>query len=234
MTCHLVDVENNLGRSTVIDLGAKTDNKFRQIDHRTIQYIIFKNVKYVLKKGAKKDGEDEEEKKGGDKALWDTKNLAVGNWFSRTSYFQVKEIMGNEVKTMCDMKEVVVSKDILEQEMHNAAVFAKEEKLALTKVVKILKEAKSTVFTICFTCKVDEKHIQERLQAISEKEFKDAKNLAKELLTGKESTITGRLTKTEGKLGRSLVVGVPANNFAQVDHRTIKWLILKNVKYIVN
>ena len=84
MICHLVDVENNLGRSTVIDISAKTDNKFRQIDHRTIQYIIFKNVKYVLKKGGKKEA-DEEEKKGGD--LWDKKDLAVGNWFSRTSYF---------------------------------------------------------------------------------------------------------------------------------------------------
>ena len=234
MTCHLVDVENNLGRSTVIDLTAKSDNKFRQIDHRTIQYIIFKNVKYVLKKGAKKEAEEEEEKKSGDKALWDRKDLAVGNWFSRTSYFQVKQIMGNEVKTMCDNKEVVVSKDILEQEMHNAAVFAKEEKLALTKVVKILKEAKSTAFTICFTCKVDEKQIQEKLQSITEKEFKDAKTLAKELLTGRESTVTGRLTKTEGKLGRSLVIGIPANNFVSVDHRTIRWLILKNVKYIVN
>ena len=160
MICHLVDVENNLGRSTVIDLSAKTDNKFRQIDHRTIQYIIFKNVKYVLKKGGKKEA-DEEEKKGGD--LWDKKDLAVGNWFSRTSYFQVKNIMGNEVKTLCDGKEVVVSKDILEQEMHNAGVFAKEEKLPVTKVVKILKEAKSTAFTISFTCKVDEKAVQDKL-----------------------------------------------------------------------
>ena len=40
MTCHLVNVENNLGRSTVIDLTAKTPSKFRQIDHRTIQWII--------------------------------------------------------------------------------------------------------------------------------------------------------------------------------------------------
>jgi hypothetical protein len=92
MTCHLVDVENNLGRSTVIDLSAKTDSKFRQIDHRTIQYIIFKNVKYVLKKGGKKEFE-EEEKKGVD--LWDKKDLAVGNWFSRTSYFKVKNITGD-------------------------------------------------------------------------------------------------------------------------------------------
>lgn len=118
--------------------------------------------------------------------------------------------------------------------MHNAAVFAKEEKLALTKVVKILKEAKSTVFTVCFTCKIDEKQIQEKLSSISEKDFKDAKKLAKELLTGKESTVVGRLTKTEGKLGRSLVVGIPGNNFVSVDHRTIQWIIFKNVKYVVN
>lgn len=86
MTCHLVDTENNLGRSTVIDLSAKTANKFRQIDHRTIQYIIFQNVKYVLKKGGKKEVEEEKGAAAG-KALWDKKDLAIGNWFSRTSYF---------------------------------------------------------------------------------------------------------------------------------------------------
>ena len=118
--------------------------------------------------------------------------------------------------------------------MYNANVYAKEEKMALTKVVKELKEAHSVAFTICFNTKVDEKAVQERLSSLTEKEFKDAKSLAKELLTGSEKTVTGRLTKTEGKLGRSLVLGLPANNFVSVDHRTIKWLILKNVKYIVN
>ena len=29
MTCHMIEVENNLGRSLVIDLGAKTESKFR-------------------------------------------------------------------------------------------------------------------------------------------------------------------------------------------------------------
>lgn len=90
MTCHLIKTENNLGRSTVIDLSATTENKFRQVDHRSIDYIIFKNVKYVLKKGAKKSADDEEEKK--DAVQWDKKQLNVGNWFSTTSYFKVKKI----------------------------------------------------------------------------------------------------------------------------------------------
>jgi len=29
MTCHLINTENNLGRSTVIDLSATSENKFR-------------------------------------------------------------------------------------------------------------------------------------------------------------------------------------------------------------
>jgi hypothetical protein len=48
-------------------------------------------VKYVLKKGAKAqiadEEEDEERKKSKDEPKWDYKQLAVGNWFSGTSYY---------------------------------------------------------------------------------------------------------------------------------------------------
>jgi len=54
MTCHLVKAESSLGRSTVIDLTSKHENKFRQVDHRSIDFIVYQNVKYVLKKGSKK------------------------------------------------------------------------------------------------------------------------------------------------------------------------------------
>ena len=71
-------------------------NPFRQIDHRSIEYIIYNNVKYYLKKGAKKvaEDEDEEEDKKKDKAKWDVKKLAVGNWFSGTSYFKATKDEG--------------------------------------------------------------------------------------------------------------------------------------------
>lgn len=184
MTCHLVKVENTLGRSTIIDLSAKTDNKFRQIDHRTIEWIVYKNVKYSLKKGGKKaEAEDEEEKKK-EEPLWNPKDLAVGNWFSTTEYFSVKAINGDQITTLNNKKEIVISRDILEHDMYNASVYAKEEKLALTKVVKILKEANSTAFTVCFNAKIDEKAVQDRLSALTDKELKDSKKLAKELLTG--------------------------------------------------
>lgn len=65
-----------------------------------------------------------------------------------------------------------ISTHVFFHEMHNASVFDKEEKLSLTKVVKILKEAHSAIFTICFNCKVDEKSVRDRLKNLSEKDFK--------------------------------------------------------------
>ena len=62
----MVDAETALGRSTVIDLQTKAPNKFRQIDHRSIVYVILRNVKYVFKKGGKKvaDGDEDDEMDG--------------------------------------------------------------------------------------------------------------------------------------------------------------------------
>lgn len=106
MTCHLVEAESSLGRSTVIDLTSTHDNKFRQVDHRSINYIIFKNVKYVLKKSGKKqtkaeEAEDEEEagKKKKDEPKWDTARLAVGNVFSGTNYYRATSQSGENVVT---------------------------------------------------------------------------------------------------------------------------------------
>ena len=106
MTCHLVEAESSLGRSTVIDLTSTLDNKFRQVDHRSINYIIFKNVKYVLKKSGKKqtkaeEAEDEEEagKKKKDEPKWDTARLAVGNVFSGTNYYRATSQSGENVVT---------------------------------------------------------------------------------------------------------------------------------------
>ena len=93
---HLVDCENNLGRSSIIDLNAPLSNNFRQVDHRSIEWIIFKNVKYTL--GKKASGEASESiplKVDKNKPKWNLKFLAVGDWFSETNYYKVKDIVGN-------------------------------------------------------------------------------------------------------------------------------------------
>jgi|APCry1669189241_1035207.scaffolds.fasta_scaffold37420_2 hypothetical protein len=57
--------------------------------------------------------------------------------------------------------------------MYNASVFAKEEKLALTKVAKILAEAHTTCFTVCFQAKVDEKTVKDKLQNLTAADLQD-------------------------------------------------------------
>ena len=49
MTCYVLKSENGLGRSSVIDLNAPHKQNFRQIDHRTVNSLILKNIKYTVK-----------------------------------------------------------------------------------------------------------------------------------------------------------------------------------------
>ena len=80
ITGHLLESENNLGRSLVIDLNAPKDNNFRYVDHRTIEYIIFKNVKYSL--GRKTETEELPIRHDKDLPRWNQSKLKVGDWFS--------------------------------------------------------------------------------------------------------------------------------------------------------
>ena len=120
--------------------------------------------------------------------------------------------------------------------MKNASVFKDEETLPLTKVATKLTEANSTAFTVSFTCKVKDDAVKQKLTNLDTKDVKsdaDAKALAKELLTGRETKIVGRLSNSEGKMGRSLVIDLKTGGYAQVDHRTLKYLIIDNTKFTV-
>lgn len=45
-----LETNNEMGRSSAIDLEIEKDkNRLRQIDHRTINYLIFKGIKYIVK-----------------------------------------------------------------------------------------------------------------------------------------------------------------------------------------
>ena len=82
-----------LGRSVIIDLDAGHHNNIRQVDHRTIEYIIYRNVKYCL--GTKSKGQTNDElpiKHVVGTPKWNGSKLALSNWFSQISYYQVKDL----------------------------------------------------------------------------------------------------------------------------------------------
>ena len=79
--------------------------------------------------------------------------------------------------------DVVISRDIVETQMHSADVFSTEEKLSMTKVAEILEQANTTCFTVTFTTKVDKDAVAAKLASLTEKELKaPSKALASELI----------------------------------------------------
>lgn len=129
-----------------------------------------------------------------------------------------------------------MSRDILEYEMHSGTIFDKEEKKSRTEIVELLMNARQAVFTVKFNKKVDDAHIKEILGGLGGKKPGDLKKLAGELMVGKDAEMTCCLTSSDGFLGRSTVLDLHAPhgmNYRQIDHRTVQWLILRNVKYVV-
>lgn len=133
----LAGIETTLGRSLIIDLNADPKNNFRQIDHRSINWIIFKNVKYSQ---GKKTGDEEYPLKPGQGDKWNQSKLQVGNWFSATSYYKVEKIIDKDNVQVSEKRDegtkLTMSRDILETEMNSGLVYDKEEKISRTQVVE--------------------------------------------------------------------------------------------------
>lgn len=169
ITGHLVSNEHLMGRSLMIDLNAPKGKGFRYVDHRTIQYIIFKNVKYTL---GKRDAgiEDLPVKREKDEAHFDGTKLGLDNWFSSIQYYKVQNIIDNDncmVRSSTAKTDLKLSRDIMEYEMFSGMVSDKEEKITRTQMAEKLIEAKDTVVTVKYQKKVDDKHVMEILATIN-------------------------------------------------------------------
>ena len=93
--------------------------------------------------------------------------------------------------------------------------------------------AHTKAFTATFRTKIDETDVKNKLNKASAADLKEGKNLAKSLLAGKDTTISGRLDNNENRLGRSLVVDLDSKQFRLIDHRTLISVIINNTKYTV-
>jgi hypothetical protein len=259
LTGRLVKTEAKLGRSLMVDFNFwDPKNSFRQVDHRTIKWIILRNKKYTYKKeGLKKkksvetlgktsestsvdiDDKDLEKKtlKLDNKALWIGSKLQKGNWFSSSMYVRVDKIIGEKIDVYNSRgHNLSLTRNILEMEMYSADHYANEEKSNMTDLAKTLEEARDCIFSVVFNKKLSKEQIKNELGKYTKTDM-NKESVLKELvktLQGESVTIIGRLVDSEPKLGRSLVVDLNAgvkNNLRQVDHRTIKHIIFQNTRY---
>lgn len=244
MIAKLINLEPKLGRSMVKDLRVPFGYNLRQVDHRTIEYIIYKNRKFIVKKPGKKYPDLPEAAYKIEDPIhskWNVDKMSVGNWFSDTKYIKIEKFIDGDLVQVKNSEghPLVMSKDILKNEMYSACHYKEEEKLTLTEVATVLEDVGRKVFTAVFHSKVNEKVVAEKLSNMESGISGNSRQLnkfVKDLLIGNEITVCGHLAKREPRLGRSLIVSLDTEakpSFKQIDHRGLESIIFKNKKYTV-
>lgn len=173
--------------------------------------------------------------------------MKKGDILSTTDYLEVIKTGSTTdgkravwVKNLETGEELGITEDIA-LKCKSADSFSKTETLSLTEVVNILENVGDKVFTVNFNKQAVEADIYKKLSNLSVKDRENKKKVV-ECLQGEERTLRGRLINTEPKLGRSSVIDLTIekqvkgdfdNRQRLVDHRSINWLIVNDVKYLV-
>jgi hypothetical protein len=138
-----------------------------------------------------------------------------------------------------------IARDIVEEGLYSSNQVLQVEEVSQTRIIEIFSQCWNTILTVNFMKKPNEKSVSDKLKGVSFETFSNSKlmkKLAQEITLGEERTLIGYLVKTENGFGRSEVIDLEIerdwskeydNRLRQVDHRTINWLIFKNVKYVV-
>ncbi len=170
-----------------------------------------------------------------------TKILVVGDKLSRISYLEVirKTALSVTVRNQEGLEWDITS-SIVENECYSASQHESDVvEVTKTEMAQIFSELGDSVFTVNFNKQPKVEDVFDTIantgKLISNAEMK--KRLV-EGMKGEERTLVGYKTNTENDLGRSNVVDLELpitekNRLRQVDHRSINWLITKNVKFKV-
>lgn len=143
----------------------------------------------------------------------DPTKVQKGHLMAFTYWAEVKEVKANgEALIICDLDnnrtEIQVTGKELVGRAYSADQFEEEEKVGKTRAAELLISSPNRPLTVCF-----------------------------EKQDGTERVLKGRLVQPEPLLGRSMVEDLEVkdakNRLRQVDHRTIKYLIVDGVKYTV-
>lgn len=173
--------------------------------------------------------------------------LKPGTVLSETQYYKVEKLAGNKVQLRNDGGEpIVVDINYVETLLTTADQFLEEKKVTKTEATQIFLAHPFTAMTVNFNKQVKKadivKEIQDAYENSTPKEFtaKVSKAVGKSL-EGEERTMVGRHAANQDEFGRIHFIDMNIDKTADsydnrqrlVDPRTINWVIVKGVKYIV-
>jgi len=175
------------------------------------------------------------------------KNLTVGSVLSETQFYKIQSVQGDSVLLTTDNNETIqMSKGYATSLCESADDFTTESKVTRTELVDKFLSSARTAMTVHYNKKVDPAAIKKSIVAlypnkgkmISELEF--SKAVAKAInLKGEERIMRGRHYGVQDSNGRISFVDMdlpstdPSSRFRLVDPRTLNWLIVGGVKYVV-
>lgn len=173
----------------------------------------------------------------------DFSQLQVGEYLSETQYYKIIALDKDSIEVENERGLTFnIDSEIVEEGMWSASQYKTEKQITRTEICEHLAKAGNNIFTINFDKQVKVKDSSEKIQQLlanadNYKTKKSINEFTKDLLTGENRTLVGYLINCEPMTGRSTVIDLEISSdrhrLRQVDHRSIQWMILKNVKYIV-
>lgn len=183
------------------------------------------------------------------------KELTTGCILSETQYYIVEKVKGNQVQLNTGNGSVVLDKGYVESYLNSASQFTSEEKLTKTQLAELFISKPRIAMTVAFF-KQDKKKTQkaykEEVEAQAEQVQKDflangisainnaLKNPISMIIPGELRVMKGRHYGDIDDLGRIKFTDmeVPKTDghhrtLRQVDPRTIQYIIVEDVKYIL-
>lgn len=174
--------------------------------------------------------------------------IQKGDRLSETQYYEVIAVGSGAIAVKNERGfEFQISSGIVEEGMYSAGQFNETVELTRTELIEVFSKVGDTVFKVNFNKQPSATSINDAIESANKGKIipiKDhLKKLVKDAYKGEERTLTGYLISVETGFGRSMVIDLEADiskttpewdsRIRQVDHRTLNWLIWKNVKYQV-
>lgn len=183
--------------------------------------------------------------------------LKIGDRLSETQYYEVlatgSPVVNGTIKVKNERGfEFSIGYGIVEEGIYSADQYNEEVFVTRTELIERFSKCGDTVFTVNYHKQPEVKTINEAIESANKGKIlpiAELKKIVKEAYKGEERTLTGYLISVETGFGRSLVIDLKADTskstpatadkpaydarIRQVDHRSLNFLVQKNIKYTV-